>query len=464
MWFGRGDKNTPAHRLEAKIVGGAKSFSEPYTRHWFLNRSLTSDVYDEHYEHCGGEMAEKSALRAVITGATPYDIMGYLLPGGAVVLCCFFFEFWLVRVDSADAANALLPTYALFHALANGLSDKSWAIAAIFLGIAIAAIYVAGHIVASIAAILLERHLVQHGHGYPFSRYLDFADKPTTPVTRPFYRAFFVWGNLYILLRYIEVALPSSAENSALVERTANTMAWFLVILIVVKITLSTRWLNQRHSQERYHGRTLNCLAGIIRFAAIPYDLLANLLKRSLDLHKPVSKPLRDTFIRAMRERFSLEPAHWGSDAYWMAYLRVRTAGRSIAEPADNWLRLYSFARNLATAFYIAFLYGYFVLAWNRFHSLGTGAGEITILIPVVFLVGAFLMLSRYYYLYASYYTKYLIRAVAFMEAKSELRQVPGKIAGSIGKGEPESTRGFRDTGVGKPSPGNQVPGTQDSP
>src|SRR6185437_836965 len=101
-------------------------------------------------------MAEKSALRAVISTATPYDVMGYLLPGGAAVLCCFFFEFWLVRVDNADAANALLPTYALFHALATGLADKSWAIATIFLGIAAAAIYIAGHIVASIAAIFLE--------------------------------------------------------------------------------------------------------------------------------------------------------------------------------------------------------------------------------------------------------------------------------------------------------------------
>jgi hypothetical protein len=71
-------------------------------------------------------MTNRNALRAVVSSATPYDIMGYLLPGGAAVLCCFFFEVWLVRVDSADAANALLPTYALFRALASGLSNKSW--------------------------------------------------------------------------------------------------------------------------------------------------------------------------------------------------------------------------------------------------------------------------------------------------------------------------------------------------
>lgn len=365
-------------------------------------------------------MAEKSALRAVISTATPYDVMGYLLPGGAAVLCCFFFEFWLVRVDNADAANALLPTYALFHALATGLADKSWAIATIFLGIAAAAIYIAGHIVASIAAIFLERHLVQHGHGYPFSRYLDFRDPPTTPVTRPFYRALFIWVNVYILLRYVEVAFSSSPGSNRMVAFTANTLAWFLVVLILVKVVLSTRGLNQSHSAGRYRSEALNYIAAIIRYAATPYDLLANLLKRSLDLHKPVSKPIREAFIRAMRERYDLEPGHWGSDAYWMSYLRVRTAGRSIAEPADNWLRLYSFARNLATAFYISFLYGYFVLAWNRFHSLNSGAGQITILIPVAFLFGALLMLSRYYYLYASYYTKYLIRAVAFVESKSE--------------------------------------------
>lgn len=397
-------------------------------------------------------MAEKSALRAVVTSATPYDIMGYLLPGGAAVLCCFFFEFWLVRVDNADAANALLPTYALFHALASGLSDKSWAIAAIFLGIAVAAIYVAGHIVASIAAILIERHLVQHGHGYPFNRYLAFSDPATTPVTRPFYRAFFVWFNIYILLRYVEIAFLSSTESSRVAALAANSLAWSLVVLVVVKIVLSTRRLNQHHSNGRYHSKWLSCLAAIIRYAAAPYDLLANLLKRSLDLHKPISKPLRDTFLRAMRDRYSLEPGRWGSDAYWMSYLRVRTAGRSIADLADNWLRLYSFARNLATAFYIAFLYGYFVLAWNQFHSLGTGAGRITILIPVAFLVGAFLMLSRYYYLYASYYTKYLIRAVAFLESKSEHPRTTSGIARSPENGEPEATpRGSPSSGVERP-------------
>jgi hypothetical protein len=68
-------------------------------------------------------MADRGTLRAVVASATPYDILGYLLPGGAVVLCRFFFEFWLVRVDKADTTNALLPTYALFHELSNGLSD-----------------------------------------------------------------------------------------------------------------------------------------------------------------------------------------------------------------------------------------------------------------------------------------------------------------------------------------------------
>lgn len=197
----------------------------------------------------------------------------------------------------------------------------------------------------------------------------------------------------------------------------------------------------------------LNCIAAIIRFAAAPYNLLANLLKRSLDLHKPISKPLRETFIRVMRERYSLEPGHWGSDAYWMSYLRVRTASRSIAEPADNWLRLYSFARNLATAFYIAFLYGYFVLAWNKFHALSAGAGQITMLIPVAFLVGSLLMLSRYYYLYASYYTKYLIRAVAFMESKSERPRDPSSVAGSAEREGPGPSPGVGATGLERPPP-----------
>jgi len=180
-------------------------------------------------------MTAKSAFRTVVTSATPYDILGYLLPGGAALLCCFFFEFWLVRVDKVDTSRAILPTYFLFHAIAHGLSDKSWAIATIFLGIAIAAIYVVGHLIASIAAILLERHLIQHGHGYPLSRYVGFSDHPTTPVTRPFYRAVFFWFNVYVLLRYWEVAFPPlpSGNGMSSVAFAAELLAWFLVILIV---------------------------------------------------------------------------------------------------------------------------------------------------------------------------------------------------------------------------------------
>jgi hypothetical protein len=74
-------------------------------------------------------------------------------------------------------------------------------------------------------------------------------------------------------------------------------------------------------------------------------------------------------------------------------------------------LRLYSFARNLSAAFYVAFLYGYAILALNAVSIPDHQASYIAVLIPAAYLFGSLVMLSRYYYLYANYYTKFIIRA-----------------------------------------------------
>jgi hypothetical protein len=363
-------------------------------------------------------VSEKETIPRLMGGANPYDILGYMAPGGTAIMCCFFFEFWVDRIAGVANSGALLPTYSLVRELSHGLDRPSWAISTIFLIATAGAVYITGHVIASVSAMTIERTLVQKGHGYPINRFLGVPTNPVTVISRSFYRALFLWTNIYIILRYIDIAsahLPDVVISHAGLN-TLRAIEIGLFALIAAKLLVSNDLTNWAVSKGSISGSLIRVLSSAIRLAAAPYDLVIHMVERTLALHEPLPPEVRERFIHGIKQLAGVSPSTWRSEAYWFAYIRVRNCGSALSEPAMNWLRLYAFARNLSAAFYLAFLYSLLDLLLNPFVIFDAKLGRVALLIPLTFFLGAFVMLGRYYYLYASYYTKYLIRVFVYSE------------------------------------------------
>jgi hypothetical protein len=369
-----------------------------------------------------------------------YDVLGYLLPGGVLFLAIVLFEYWARIVAPTLHTPVLTAATRLF---ASTPPNATWATELFFFVVALAAIYVAGHVVASVAALLVDRVYVAKAHGYPFRSLLGTNEvDPTQEFSRSFYRAMFFWVNLYLVTRYLSLrsgflateVLPlplSELYPEGLIPRRLETgascMGWLLLLMVALKLLVSTSASTSTDPASRFlRGRwgaliTKWTVVGL-RALALPARLLTGFFGKYLGSGEPLDEPTRIEFGRRLEGLLGFKPDAGSSSIYWYSALAVRHGPASLAEPAENWLRLYSFARNVACAFYLAFLYSY--LFWyNQSDVLHEVAGPLKralFTVPLVSLALAFTMLLRYYYLYVNYYNMYLIRAVVFLERPSK--------------------------------------------
>jgi len=158
------------------------------------------------------------------------------------------------------------------------------------------------------------------------------------------------------------------------------------------------------------------------------YNVISNLLSIFLNTRGGFSDAFIDRYKNSFVENFKLKPEEEETNNYWFPQYYVVNKSPEIALPVNQWLRLYGFARNIATSFYLAFLYSCMLLLYYETQIPG-GFKVIEFsclyifLIPLSYFFLSFLMLVRYYYLYVGYYTKYILRAyvyLAIMESKEK--------------------------------------------
>jgi hypothetical protein len=383
----------------------------------------------------------RDTLRAV--KVTSYDVLGYIVPGGFLVMALAGYE-GLAR-QYAPTADLRLPVHTALSYMLSARED-SWAAGVVTLGAFVATLYVTGHVVASISALLVDRIYVEKAHGYPLQRILGVDTGATRDkYSENFYRAAFFWLNSYFLFRYL--GLPSGVEIQKIVPQPlrqlvpwflnkenfalAGTVSWWLLVsMLPVKALLSTQ--RARHDSSfasllagEAGQEVAKALAAFLAVLAAPARFVTRIAGTPLHTRRPVDSGTAEAFRTRLPKVVGVESQSsgakaammTGTSAYWYAALHVRTQSPHLEVAAENWLRLYGFARNLGTAFYLAFLYCF--ICWRNqggdFAFASPKSTETMFAIPLVFLAGAFTLLLRYYYLYADYYTKYLVRAFVYL-------------------------------------------------
>lgn len=115
-------------------------------------------------------------------------------------------------------------------------------------------------------------------------------------------------------------------------------------------------------------------------------------------------------FIREYQKEFEkyfeMKPQDVGSENYWLSYCYIRSQSPHLDAAVRNFLHMYSFARNVCSAMYISLIVVIILNIWK--YSVPQW---LIILWGLSLLLTALLLLIRYYYLYSSYYSKFIFRS-----------------------------------------------------
>ena len=372
-------------------------------------------------------MADKDSLKLLShTTLTPYDVLGYVTPGAAVLIAVLGFETG-IQITATGLLHVHTPVYTGVVFILSLLRGTEWVLSALLLIAALATVYLVGHVVASISALCIDRMYVERSHGYPFELLLGLPSNAfRNPYTKPFARALFFWANAYIALRYwatVQDVFDHATAATSLVLLVARTVGWAVVALILMKFVVSVpygrgrTWLAWPLEKTPLGRGSVRVLGGIIKLAAVPYDLIVNPLGGYLHTREPFDESFRNHYEAAFKRLFDMNPTAVGTNNFWFSLIHLKEQSPQLAELAENWLRLYGFARNLGAALYLAFLYCLVWLIAQGQYLGGLPGYNVLVLmtVPPLFFVGALAMLIRYYYLYVDYYSKYVFRCFVYL-------------------------------------------------
>ena len=363
-----------------------------------------------------------------------YDFFGYLLPGTlfALGLGGIFFDetinfckknFWYV----SETPQAIF-----------------------FILIAIAILYFLGHIIGCIGHIVYDRMIVRNILGYPFYLLLKLGDyRFRNPKTISF---LLIGAFLFFLITPILKMACNKLSVCSLSPLSLFLDHWKLYIFILafllfefavflvnciptikkIKKSLGLQevvWVTQSNSPPNKLQKLIFYAKKLIRIPNIVFFKFT-----ATDCY--INKTIRSLFFEKLTERTGLSEedlVEYNSDAYWLTYIDLTKAkNQSHQNKISNWLDLYGCLRNYSCAFLIlavvVSIQLWYCILWESNSDIPYQ--KIIILIASIFL--SFLLFVRYWIMYYSYYSKYIIRAYALEDFpcdESKVKKVTKGIA-----------------------------------
>jgi hypothetical protein len=343
-----------------------------------------------------------------------YDIFGYITPGGTLLFSIYLYEICVRSMfpENQFPQNIHTPIWTTLRLLLPHRTDL--AISTLFIAAVIGSFYICGHIIAAGSSFLIDRVFVSKGYGYPYESLLNLANQSNRrlPNDEPFYRGIFFWTNILLLLFYLYVSL--------LVMQIFKTMPFVIAIpiwIIIANIILSILAKILGNSKNENNKKIKDIANGYLSLAAKPYNILANELSQFIYSRQAFEEGFISKYKALFGELFGLDPVSSQTNNFWLPYIFIKEKSRQLAAMADNWLSLYSFARNLAFSFFLFFMYG---MVWLLYYYKDMDTIVIDKVLVIIFfpIVGFLLyavLLTRYYSLYVSYFTKFVYRAFVYL-------------------------------------------------
>lgn len=344
---------------------------------------------------------------------TGYDIFGYLIPGATLLACILLTEGELRRWASslAEPLATYTPLLSTIDAVQAPRGLKGGALGGALVALWVGVSYIVGHLVASVSAFAIDRGIVAKGSGYPSQR-LIFPDQDDRNVVRQaFWRTAFVFVNLAALSGYLEWfwggRMPDWAIWFTARFRWASLGAVGLALVLHVVASI----LRERKCVCSI--RFDQWCACVLRIGTMPYRAIAWLSGQFVHTREHFDPEFCLGFRKKFARVFGIEAKYGDTNLYWLPVIHLRRTEPQLSSTLDGWLNLYSFSRNLAAALWLASLYSALSVALQPEVGSHVPLEDSVVLrvLPGALFCCAFVVLFRYYYLYADYYTRYLLRA-----------------------------------------------------
>lgn len=379
-------------------------------------------------------MVEKSLLKSIPQSFTAYDVLCYIVPSGMFVLCTYLVEFWSYRLSlkPADGGEKIhTPLVTALSSISEKLDGASWAYSVIFVVIVACMLYALGHIIASVSSFFLDRVFVTKAFGYPYVSFLNLTSTGRIRLSTRFYRAFFFWVNLYLLIQYV-----STYDGSTLASLINNTIGHSIILIIeciiiisiVLKFIVGIKYWGTAEDESKFceciKQFVIKPMEWILEYVIHwPFEAINSMFERYTKDNRSLSNEFIGHYREEFHKRFIRDYVNAGTDNYWLPLMYVCHVSNKSSVKIDNWHRLYSFARNLSTGFYLSFIYSFL---WVYFQSdmMNGWSGyskNAVMVIPIFYFLASMLMFFRYRYLYTQYYTKYILRAFVFHSRMSDV-------------------------------------------
>ncbi len=257
--------------------------------------------------------------------------------------------------------------------------------------------YAFGHVIASLSAFILDRNLIGRCIKYPYRNFLILCN--TEPVGN---NSFFKERFVVRLVLFNAILLIFLFLNFNICYFTFSIVA----LIIVTRIKKLTIWF----------------------FNKIKFYL--NKLGDFLYIKPNFSEDFRKELTNLYKE-LKLEPDKYGTFIYWYTRNYIMEKSPTFNQMLINWFNLYSFARNLSTSCYLAYLYviillfGHFTLYpdssfYKQFYSWHIPTSFWYKFFLIILFTISIILLFRFYYLYYIYYNRYLFRTFYYLKKEEE--------------------------------------------
>lgn len=406
-----------------------------------------------------------------------YDYFGYVIPAVWFLVGSLIVELQFARESPID--RLLDETFAFLGEVADLKSVAFELVVAIaVLLLLFNLIYITGHLLNSTSALLMDRSIVKKILKYPFKLWLlrDELRSAGKGFARADDHKLFAWAVLdtsyfltasanlfpWVVIEFGLVFYSFRQDHGQIHWAYSVAGATFLVgVLTYLHLGAPTRRAERLDLREEFgsfreirilHGVLLILVVSLVTAAVLVFESLAPLLalvtlsalivagdrrmRREREYSRGSAKKfyfyLRSSFPNwiyfvanlvdygSMPSRSVLTKAKActgkcdgsSSDFFWLAYINLENRAPASFPAAYHFLSMYGMNRNLSTATGFILIHTGLSYFFNR---LIAADAEVFVWVCTL-LAFSLLFFVRYLYLYSGYYSKYIVRAAAYLE------------------------------------------------
>lgn len=334
-----------------------------------------------------------------------YDFFGYLMPGliFLMTLCA-----WLIYANYIPLPDNFIQTFK-----GAALGDSI-----IVLFIVFSVSYFLGHLIGAISHLLYDRIIIRNIIGYPFQRLLKTSHEPDDATRSSYIKVMVALFIILITPGFVELFVYVKENFFFSIEKLYKQERLFpLIIESIVGILVLCYLIHfvickiREMNRDDFSSGQKQKKNAKISLALVVKNYVLKPIRKMTATNTLLEDEIIEAFKNQMSQQHHLNVDTNSSDVFWLASIDLQK-NKDVDRRLMNWLNLYGCLRNYSCSFFLLAVIivssHWYKILW--LHEVTDLRGSRILLVSLV--ISGILFL-RYWIIYYSYYSKYIIRAYA---------------------------------------------------